>query len=104
CLGSGRSSCWVCIGRSRREGRRVIVDGPREDDCTTPPRRRQTAPQPSFGGVKSAIHSCAGCRPSRVEVHITRLPSGLKTGSTSCPGAYVMRTFLPPSTSIQYRS
>ena len=32
------------------------------------------------------------------------LPSGLKTGSTSAPGACVTRAFLPLSTSIQYRS
>ena len=56
-----------------------------------------------FGGVKSAMKSCAE-PPPRVEVHITFVPSGLNTGSTSAPGAKVSRTFLPVSMFIQYRS
>jgi hypothetical protein len=40
-----------------------------------------------FGGVKSAIHSCVGERPSRLVVHISFSPSGEKTGNTSAPGA-----------------
>src|SRR4051812_5684233 len=38
------------------------------------------------------MYSWVGDRPSRFEVHMTFLPSGENTGSTSAPGAKVMRT------------
>src|SRR5262245_19197319 len=70
----------------------------RQRRCCDPPCYFSSS---GFGGVKSAMYNWAGRRPSRVEVHITFLPSGLNTGSTSAPGANVMRVFLSVSTSIQ---
>src|SRR5262249_73772 len=58
----------------------------------------------AFGGTKSAMYSWEECCASRVEVHMILVPSGLKAGSRSAPGKKVTRTFLPVSTSIQYRS
>jgi hypothetical protein len=45
----------------------------------------------SFGALKSAMYNCVGERPSRLDVHITFVESGLNTGGTSCPGAWVGR-------------
>src|SRR4051812_49292610 len=87
-------------GAREQTWRRAKRDGPRSVRNATSALNFDLAPHSSLGGVKSASQSCE-LTPSRVEVHITRRPSGLKTGSTSAPGKYVSRVFLPVSRSIQ---